>query len=225
MKHYLLVGITALGLLSGCSSPPTVKLQASIGTYKAATTGRSYVLVLRPQQQPNSITVNVSGPGGYSETITLQSASARTPSGVWWQMGWDAAQTLSSGTYTISAVIDGQTEQVSVNVDAATTLAQPTVTIGSNPTTKSVTASWNAVPGTGGFLVRLVNRTTNAVVAGARVTSLSTTFSNLNLNTSDQYAVQVYAASSNIAVDPPIVPGQFNMALGETANFTVSPAP
>jgi hypothetical protein len=74
-------------------------------------------------------------------------------------------------------------------------------------------------------LVRLVNRTTNAVVASARVTSLSTTFSSLSLNTNDQYAVQVYAASSNIAADPPIVPGQFNMALGESTNFTVSPAP
>lgn len=226
MKHYLLAGITALGLLSGCSSAPQVKLQASIGTYQAATTGRSYVLVLRPQQQPTSITVSVSGPGGYSESITLQSASARTPSGVWWEMGWNAAQTLTSGTYMISAVIDGQTEQVSVNVDASSTLAQPTVSIVPNPTTKSVTASWNAVSGASGFLVRLVNRTTNAVVASARVTSLSTTFSNLSLNTSDQYAVQVYAASSNIAADPPVVPGgKFNMALGESANFSVSPAP
>lgn len=226
MKHYLLAGIAVLGLLVGCSSPSPVKLQASIGTHKAATTGRSYVLVLRPQQQPNSITVSVSGPGGYSENITLQSASARTPSGVWWEMGWNAAQTLTSGTYTISAVIDGQTEQVSLNLDATTTLAQPTVTIGSNPTTKTVTASWNTVPGAGGFLVRLVNRTTNAVVASARVTSLSTTFSNLSLNPSDQYGVEVYAASSNIAADPPVVPaGQFNMALGESANFTVSPAP
>lgn len=225
MKHYLLAGITALGLLSGCSSAPQVKLQASIGTYKASSTGRSYVLVLRPQQQPTSITVNVNGPGGYSESITLQSASARTPSGVWWEIGWDASKALTSGTYTLSASIDGQTEQVSVNVDASSTLAQPTVSIGPNPTTKSVTASWNAVPGASGFLVRLVNRTTNAVVASARVTSLSTTFSSLSLNTSDQYAVQVYAASSNIAVDPPIVPGQFNMALGESADFTVSPAP
>jgi hypothetical protein len=141
-------------------------------------------------------------------------------------MGWNAAQTLTSGTYTISAVIDGQTEQVSVSVDASSTLVQPSVTIGPNPTTKSVTASWSAVPGAGGFLVRLVNRTTNAVVASARVTSLSTTFSNLSLNTSDQYAVQVYAASSNIAADPPVVPGgKFNMALGESANFSVSPAP
>jgi len=74
--------------------------------------------------------------------------------------------------------------------------------------------------------VRLVNRTTNAVVASARVTSLSTTFSSLSLNTNDQYAVQVYAAGSNIAADPPVVPGgQFNMALGESANFSVSPAP
>jgi len=226
VKHYLLAGITALGLLSGCSSPAPVKLQASIGTYKAATTGRSYVLVVRPQQQPNSITVSVSGPGGYSENITLQSASARTPSGVWWEIGWNAAQTLTSGTYTISAVIDGQTEQVSVNVDASSTLAQPNVTIGPNPTTKSVTASWNAVPGASGYLVRLINRTTNAVVASARLASLSTTFSSLNLNTSDQYAVQVYAANSNIAIDPPIVPtGQLNMALGESANFTVNPAP
>jgi len=225
VKHYLLAGITALGLLSGCSSAPQAKkLQASIGTFtfQTATTGRSYVLVLRPQQQPTSITVNVSGPGGYSESITLQ----RTPSGVWWEMGWNAAQTLTSGTYMISAVIDGQTEQVSVNVDANSTLAQPSVSIVPNPTTKSVTASWNAVSGASGFLVRLVNRTTNAVVASARVTSLSTTFSSLNLNPSDQYGVEVYAASSNIAADPPVVPGgKFNMALGESANFSVSPAP
>ncbi len=225
MKHYLLAGIAILGLLGGCSSPPQAKLQASIGTYNASTAGRSYVLVLRPQQQPNSITVNVSGPGGYSESITLQSASSRTPSGVWWQVGWNPSPSLSSGTYTFSALIDGQTEQVSVEVDASSTLAQPTVSIGSNPTTRSVTASWNPVPGAGAFLVRLVNRTTGSVVASARVTSLSTTFSSLNLNTSDSYAVEVYAASSNIANDPPLVTGQFNMSLGESANFTVSPAP
>jgi len=229
VKHYLLAGITALGLLSGCSSAPQAKkLQASIGTFtfQTATTGRSYVLVLRPQQQPTSITVSVSGPGGYSESITLQSAVNRAPSGVWWQFGWDAARTLTSGTYMISAVIDGQTEQVSVNVDASSTLAQPSVSIGPNPTTKSVTASWNAVSGASGFLVRLINRTPNTVVASARVPSLSTTFNNLNLNTSHQYAVYVYAASSNIAADPPVVPeGQFNMAGGKSADFTVSPAP
>ena len=226
MKQYLFLGIAVLGLLSGCSSAPQAKLQASIGTYQASSIGRSYVLVLRPQQQPVSITVNISGPGGYSESITLQSASARTPSGVWWEIGWDASRALASGTYTISASIDGQNEQVSVDVNASSALAQPTVTIGPNPTTRSVTASWNAVPGASGFLVRLVNRTTNTVVASARVTSLSTTFSNLSLNTSDQYAFQVYAAGSNIAADPPVVPGgQFNMALGESTNFTVSPAP
>lgn len=214
-----------LGLLGGCSSPPQAKLQASIGAYNAATTGRSYLLVLRPQQQPNSITVNVSGPGGYSESITLQSATSRTPSGVWWQVGWNAGPTLSSGTYTFSALIDGQTEQVSVNVDTSSTLARPTVSIGNNPTTRSVTASWNQVAGAGAFLVRLVNRSTGNVVASTRVTSLSTTFSSLNLSISDQYAVEVYAASSNIANDPPIVAGQFNMSLGESANFTVSPAP
>jgi hypothetical protein len=225
VKHYLLAGIAMLGLLGGCSSPPQAKLQASIGTYNATTAGRSYVLVLRPQQQPNSITVNVSGPGGYSESITLQSASSRTPSGVWWQVGWNAGPSLSSGTYTFSALIDGQTEQVSVEVDASSTLAQPTVSIGNNPTTRSVTASWNPVPGAGAFLVRLVNRTTGSVVASARVTAFTTTFGSLNLNTSDQYAVEVYAASSNIANDPPLVAGQFNMSLGESANFTVSPAP
>jgi hypothetical protein len=145
---------------------------------------------------------------------------------VWWQVGWNAGPTLNSGTYTISAVIDGQTEQISVEVDASSTLAKPTVSIGNNPTTRSVTASWNQVPGAGAFLVRLVNRTANTVIASARVTSLSTTFSSLNLNTSDQYAVQVHAASSNITTDPPIVPaGQFNMALGESTNFTVNPAP
>jgi hypothetical protein len=109
-----------------------------------------------------------------------------------------------------------------VNVDASSTLAKPTVSIGNNPTTQSVTASWNLVPGAGAFLVRLVNRTTGSVVASTRVTSLSTTFSSLSLNTSDQYAVEVYAASSNIANDPPLVSGQFNMSLGESANFTVS---
>lgn len=214
-----------LGLLGGCSSPPQAKLQASIGTYNAATTGRSYLLVLRPQQQPNSITVNVSGPGGYSESITLQSATSRTPSGVWWQVGWNPGPTLSSGTYTFSALVDGQTEQVSVEVDASSTLARPTVSIGNNPTTRSVTASWNQVAGAGAFLARLVNRTNGSVAASTRVTSLSTTFGSLNLNTSDQYAVEVYAASSNIANDPPIVAGQFNMSLGESANFTVSSAP
>ncbi|WP_235438182.1 hypothetical protein [Meiothermus ruber] len=222
MKHYLLAGIAMLGLLGGCSSPPQAKLQASIGTYNATGVGRSYLLVLRPQQQPNSITVNVSGPGGYSESITLQSASSRTPSGVWWQVGWNPSPSLSSGTYTFSALIDGQTELVPVEVDASSTLAQPTVSIGNNPTTRSVTASWNPVPGAGAFLVRLVNRTTGSVVASTRVTSLSTTFSSLSLNTSDQYAVEVYAASSNIANDPPLVSGQFNMSLGESANFTVS---
>jgi hypothetical protein len=225
VKHYLLAGIAMLGLLGGCSSPPQAKLQASIGTHNATGVGRSYLLVLRPQQQPNSITVNVSGPGGYSESITLQSASSRTPSGVWWQVGWNPSPSLSSGTYTFSALIDGQTEQVSVNVDASSTLAKPTVSIGNNPTTQSVTASWNLVPGAGAFLVRLVNRTTGSVVASTRVTSLSTTFSSLSLNTSDQYAVEVYAASSNIANDPPLVAGQFNMSLGESANFTVNPVP
>lgn len=223
MKGYLLAGIAILGLLGGCSSAPQAKLQASMGTYN--TTGRSYLLVLRPEQQPQSIAVNVSGPGGYSETITLQSTRARTPSGVWWEIGWDTSRTLSSGTYTFSALIDGQTEQVSVDVDAASTLAAPSVSIGSNPTTRSVTASWNLVPGAGGFLVRLVNQTTGTVVASARVTSLSTSFNDLSLSTSDQYVVQVYAASSNIATDPPIVSGQFNMSLGESASFTVSPAP
>ena len=226
MKHYLLAGITALGLLGGCSSAPQAKLQASIGTYQASSTGRSYVLVLRPQQQPVSITVNISGPGGYSESITLQSASARTPSGVWWEIGWDASRALTSGTYTISAVIDGQTEQISVNVDASSTLAQPTVTVGPNPTTRTVTASWSAVSGASSYSVRLINRSTNSVVARNLVTSSSTTFSNLSLNPAEQYAVEVYAANSNILADPPFVPtGQFNMALGESANFTVNHAP
>ncbi|WP_347708886.1 hypothetical protein [Meiothermus sp. CFH 77666] len=225
MKPYLLAGIIMLGLLSGCSSAPQPKLQASIGTYNAATTGRAYILVLRPQQQPNSITISVSGPGGYSETLALQSASARTPSGVWWEIGWDASKTLLSGTYTFSATIDGQTEQVSLNVDASTTLTRPTVTIGNNPTTKSVSASWTASSGATAYLVRLVNRTTSTVVARNIIAALSTSFSNLNLNTSDSYVVEVYPASSNISTDPPIVPGQFNMALGESAPFTVNPAP
>ncbi|GIW35108.1 hypothetical protein [Meiothermus sp.] len=225
MNRYLLAGILVLGLLSGCSSVPQAKLQASIGTYNATTTGRAYILVLRPQQQPESINVSVSGPGGYSETLTLQSASARTPSGVWWEIGWDASKTLTSGAYTFSATIDGQTEQVSLNVDASATLARPTVTIGNNPTTKSVSATWTASSGATGYLVRLVNRTTSTVVARNIIAALSTTFSNLNLNPADTYAVEVYPASSNISTDPPIVPSQFNMALGESAAFTVTPAP
>lgn len=223
MKLYsLFAGIAALGFLAGCSSAPQAKLQASMGTYSAATTGRAYVLVLRPQQQPNSIDVSVSGPNGYSETITLQSTSARTPSGVWWEIGWDASKTLSSGTYTFSATIDGQSEQVSLNVDANAALARPTVTIGSNPTTKSVSATWTASSGATAYLVRLVNRTTSTVVARNIIAALSTSFSNLNLNPADTYAVEVYPASSNISTDPPIVPAQFNMALGESAPFTVN---
>ncbi|MCS7067369.1 MAG: hypothetical protein N2Z75_00735 [Meiothermus sp.] len=225
MKRYLLAGIAALALLSGCSSAPQAKLQASIGTYKAATTGRAYILVLRPQQQPNSINVSVSGPGGYNETLTLQSASARTPSGVWWEFGWDASKTLTSGTYTFSTTLDGQTVQVSVSVDASAVLAQPTVSIGSNPTTKAVQASWTASSGATAYLVRLVNRTTNTVVARNLIAAQSTSFSNLNLNPAHSYAVEVYAASSNISTDPPLVPGQFNLALGESAPFTVTPAP
>lgn len=87
------------------------------------------------------------------------------PSGVWWEIGWDASKTLSSGTYTFSATIDGQTEQVSLNVDASATLARPTVTIGNYPTTKSVSATWTASSGATAYLVRLVNRTTSTVVA------------------------------------------------------------
>lgn len=225
MKPYLLAGIIVLGLLSGCSSAPQAKLQASIGTYNATTMGRAYILVLRPQQQPNSINVSVSGPGGYSETLTLQSAAARTPSGVWWEIGWDASRTLTSGTYTFSATIDGQTEQVSMSVDASATLAKPTVTIGSNPTTRSVSASWTATSGATTYLVRLVNRTTGNVVARNIVAALSTSFSNLNLNPAHTYAVEVYPASSNISTDPPTVPSQFNMALGESVPFTVTSAP
>ncbi len=196
-----------------------------MGTYNAATTGRAYVLVLRPQQQPNSIDVSVSGPGGYSETITLQSASARTPSGVWWEFGWDASKALTSGSYTFSANIDGQPAQVTLVVDTSSSLTRPTVTVGPNPTTKRVTASWTASSGATAYLVRLVNRTTGTVVARSIIAALSTSFSNLNLSTSDSYGVEVYPASSNISTDPPIVSGQFNMALGESAPFTVSPAP
>lgn len=225
MKRYLLAGILALGLLSGCSSAPQAKLQASIGTYNASTAGRAYILVLRPQQQPNSITVSVSGPSGYSETLMLQSTSARTPSGAWWEIGWDASKTLSSGTYTFSATIDGQTEQVTVNVDASINLAKPQVKIINNPTTKTVQASWSASSGATAYLVRLVNRTTSTVVARNIITALSTSFSNLNLNTSDSYVVEVYAANSNISTDPPLVSNQFNMALGESLPFTVTPAP
>lgn len=225
MKPHLLAGIIALGLLSGCSSTPQAKLQASIGTYNATTVGRAYILVLRPQQQPSSINVSVNGPNGYSETLTLQSASARTPSGVWWEMGWDAARALTSGSYTFSANIDGQIEQVTINVDTGVVLAKPVVSIGNNPTTKSVTASWNASPGATAYLARLVNRSTGTVVARNIIAALNTTFSNLSLNTSDTYVVEVYPASSNISTDPPIVPSQFNMALGESAPFTVNPAP
>lgn len=226
MKLYsLLVGIAALGLLASCQGAPQAKLQASIGTYSAATTGRAYVLVLRPQQQPNSIAVSVSGPGGYTETITLQSASARTPSGVWWEIGWDAARALTSGSYTFSATIDGQTVQTAVEVDASSILARPTVTIGNNPTTRNVSVSWTPVTGASAFLVRLVNRTTSTVVARNTVTTFNTTFSNLNLNTTDSYGIEVYPANSNIASDPPIIPSQFNMALGESSNFTVAQAP
>jgi len=225
-RYSLFAVIAALGFLAGCSGPPPqAKLQASIGTYSAGTIGRAYVLVLRPQHQPNSIEVSVSGPNGYSETITLQSASARTPSGVWWEIGWDAARVLTSGSYAFTATVDGQTAQATVNVDVSSTLTKPTVTIGPNPTTRSVFASWAPVSGANAFIVRLVNRSSSTVVARSIVTSFNTTFSNLSLNTTDSYAVEVYATNSNVGTDPPIVPSQFNMALGESSSFTVNQAP
>jgi hypothetical protein len=214
-----------MGLLAGCQGAPTVKLQASIGTYSAATTGRAYVLVLRPQQHPNSFSINVSGPGGYNETIILQSSSARSLSGVWWEYSWDASRALNSGSYVFSATIDGKTEQVTLNIDANSVLARPTVTVGASPTTTNVSASWNHISGANAYLVRLVNRSSGSVVARNSVTSNNTAFSNLNLNTTDSYAVEVYAASSNIASDPPGIPEQFNMSLGESSSFTVAQAP
>jgi len=226
VKRYLpIIAALALSLMAGCSSAPQAKLEASIGSYHAGSNGRAYLLVLRPQQQPSSITVSVSGPGGYNETITLQSASARTPSGVWWQIGWDESKVLTSGSYTFSALIDGQPVQVSADVQTSSVLPKPTVTIGPNPTTKSVSVSWTASSGATAYLVRLVNRSSNTVVARNRIAALSTTFSNLSLSTSDTYAVEVYAASSNISTDPPLVPSQFNMALGVSADFGVYPAP
>ncbi|RDI94543.1 hypothetical protein DV704_11680 [Meiothermus sp. QL-1] len=215
-----------LGLLAGCSSAPQPKLQAAIGTYSGAGgVGRSYILVLRPQQQPNSLTVNISGPGGYSESLTLQSAESRTPSGTWWQLGWGENRPLVSGTYTISTTIDGETLQVALDIDASRVLSPPAVTLGPDPTTKTVAVSWGGVSGASSYLVRLVNRSTQTVVARSRVTGLGFTFDNLGLNPADTYQVEVYAASSNISTDPPLVPAQFNLALGQSQPFTVRQAP
>ncbi|MCS7059261.1 MAG: hypothetical protein NZ849_02930 [Meiothermus sp.] len=223
MKWTYLFGVAALGLLVGCSGAPQPKFQASIGTYNPGTgvLGRAYVLVLRPQQQPESITVVVSGPNGYSENLLLQSAQSRSASGAWWQIGWDTAHSLQGGSYTFTTVLDGKTEQVEVNVDAASSLTPPSVTV-TNPSVQNVAVSWTAVAGAQAYLVRLVDQNTNAVVARRMVSSLSTTFSSLNLSPGGAYRAEVYAASSNIAFEPPLVPPQFNLALGQTS-FNVGP--
>ncbi|RMH53890.1 MAG: hypothetical protein D6684_11120 [Deinococcus-Thermus bacterium] len=212
-----------LGLLVGCSSAPQPKFQASIGTYNAGAgvVGRAYLLVLRPQQQPESITVEVSGPGGYSETLVLQSAQSRSTSGVWWQVGWDGARSLQSGRYTFTTTLDGKTEQVEVDVDASLFLTPPSVTA-TNPSTQGVAVSWTGVAGAQAYLVRLVDQNTNAVVARSMVSSLGVTFSNLSLSPGGSYRVEVYAASGNLAFEPPLVPSQFNLALGQTT-FNVGP--